>query len=494
MQEDNQPRLDSKQYDLIKKCAENKDMSEWNRWRDRDENEQIEILLEGADLEGLFLERANLADAFLGNANFKGAKLANSYLNGSNLEGANLQGADVQWANLYSAGLRGADLTGAFLNFADMTRADLMFADFSGSHLEKTHLTEADLRESRLRDVNFSNCEMDGAILEGLDLNGVGFTGASLKKANLCGVFGDHVNFFSAELGEAQFRHASLKCAQLADCNANRADFHSAEMREANLNRADLEGAMFGLTNLSKAHLSGANLKAASFAELTDLSSAQCDYAILDGETRIFNCIIDQDTDFTGVGLDSARIDPDLKIELEGNVRRLRWREWYKKKPEFRFPVLLFWCLSNYGQSTKRIFGSLMFSTFLFAVIYYCLGIYDLGKAQNLRNPGVISNLFVINGNSIETSSVVPADIVFIRALYFSFVTMTTLGFGDINANPDRIAGHLLLIVQVLIGYLLFSLLITRIAVLFTTGGPGKNKTDFLTAKSKAEELRQKRV
>jgi hypothetical protein len=60
----------------------------------------------------------------------------------------------------------------------------------------------------------------------------------------------------------------------------------------------------------------------------------------------------------------------------------------------------------------------------------------------------------------------------FWHALYFSVVTMTTLGFGDIAANPDSWGGQTLLMLQVILGYVLLGALVTRFAVLFTAGGP----------------------
>jgi len=47
----------------------------------------------------------------------------------------------------------------------------------------------------------------------------------------------------------------------------------------------------------------------------------------------------------------------------------------------------------------------------------------------------------------------------FWHALYFSVVTMTTLGFGDIHANPDSWVGQTLLMIQVLLGYILLAAL-----------------------------------
>ena len=64
------------------------------------------------------------------------------------------------------------------------------------------------------------------------------------------------------------------------------------------------------------------------------------------------------------------------------------------------------------------------------------------------------------------------------HAVYFSVVTMTTLGFGDIAANPDSWIGQTLLMVQVILGYVLLGALITRFAVLFTAGGPAGKFAD----------------
>ena len=56
--------------------------------------------------------------------------------------------------------------------------------------------------------------------------------------------------------------------------------------------------------------------------------------------------------------------------------------------------------------------------------------------------------------------------------MYFSIVTMTTLGFGDMYANKGSIAGQVILALQVILGYVLLGALVTRFAVLFTAGGP----------------------
>jgi len=68
--------------------------------------------------------------------------------------------------------------------------------------------------------------------------------------------------------------------------------------------------------------------------------------------------------------------------------------------------------------------------------------------------------------------------LMFLRPIYFSVVTMTTLGFGDMYANSQSILGHILLTFQVMLGYVLLGALVTRFAVLFTAGGPAGTFAD----------------
>ena len=66
---------------------------------------------------------------------------------------------------------------------------------------------------------------------------------------------------------------------------------------------------------------------------------------------------------------------------------------------------------------------------------------------------------------------------------------MTTLGFGDIAANPDSWFGQTLLMIQVILGYVLLGALVTRFAVLFTAGGPAGKFADEKSLWQKLKEI-----
>ena len=68
----------------------------------------------------------------------------------------------------------------------------------------------------------------------------------------------------------------------------------------------------------------------------------------------------------------------------------------------------------------------------------------------------------------------IPEGLSFVRGFYFSIVTMTTLGFGDISANPSNWLSHFLIITNVLSGYLILGALVTVLSSLFAADGPSQ--------------------
>ncbi len=344
------------QYDMLKRCSDEKDMTEWNEWRKKHPGD--EILLQKAYLVGAHLEGASLGEAHL-----EGAVLGEAHL-----EGASLGGAHLENANLFQAHLENADF---FL--AHLENANLFQAHLENAKLWETHLEGADLREAHLED---------------------------------------------AKLWEAH-----------------------------------LEGA-----NLGGAHLEGASFR----------------FAAVDGSTLIASVKLDRFTDFTGVGLNNARVEPGIKQLLEYNIRRLRWEEWYEKHPKLKLLVRPFWLMSDYGRSTERIVFTFFGLALVFANIYY--------HWARLASPGIVENLLV-DRNGVD----VQWWLVPLRTLYFSIVTQTTLGFGDMYARAQSICGHILLSLQVILGYVLLGALVTRFAVLFTAGGPAGEFTE----KEQKSEQRQ---
>ena len=372
-------KLDAEQYEILLRCSQMKDTTEWNQWRKQ--NPRKDIFLEGARLKGAHLE-------------------------GANLKGAHLEGADLSDAYLKGADLSNCHLKGAHLRHAHLEGSYLYHAHLEGAYLYETYMEGADLSNCHLEDAALVQCHLEDASLSSAYLSGADFRRAHLDHANLC------------------YTH----------------------LENANLKYAHLERAF-----LVKAHLENANFE----------------QAIVDGSTLFWECYVDRNTNFRGVSLDSARIDTGTKQLLEYNTRRMNWEQWYEEHPRLRLPVKAFWQISDYGLSTNQIIKIFFKLVILFAAIYYVWGSIDYYLMDIKDYPGIVSNLFVDRHEVTVVWWLVP-----LRTLYFSIVTMTTLGFGDIYASAHSFWGHILLSVQVILGYVLLGALVTRFAVLFTAGGP----------------------
>ena len=192
-------KCDLDQYEMLKRCSDKKDMTEWNEWRK--DNPDQKILLEGArlafanlqevnlraawmyeaDLSKADLTRADLSESELSHsglleASLTGAKLVDSLLCGAYLELADLTKADLtraflSQAVLKDATLRQARLIKADLNGADVRRADLREADMRGACLLETSLIETQLSGARLSDALFGDTVIGTDFSEAIDLN-----------------------------------------------------------------------------------------------------------------------------------------------------------------------------------------------------------------------------------------------------------------------------------------------------------------------------------
>ncbi|MFC1509920.1 pentapeptide repeat-containing protein, partial [Candidatus Omnitrophota bacterium] len=367
----------------------------------------------------------------------KSADLRHTSLSGANLLDADLFGANLLDSNLGNADLSGTDFGNANISKANLSGANLTGANLSEANLSVANLTGADLSEADLSNVNLSLADLTGANLMEADLSGAFLTGADLSEADLSNV---------------DLSLADLTGAKLLNANLTRVNFL----------RANLTGVRLWMADLTRAELMHANLMGAEFFQ-ANLKRSEFQYAIVDGRTLILDCSVDRNTDFNGVGLGSIRIAPGTRQRLEYNIRRNNWDKWYTKHKVLQWIVKPFWWASDYGKSTGRIVGVFFGIAVFFALIIYVAGL--------LFPPGIIQEVFE---NPFEPEVTFQS---LTRTIYYSVVTMTTLG-GYMMPYPFSEPGHLILMLHVLSGYVILGALITRFSILFTAGGPAGKFAD----------------
>ncbi|MHC4087922.1 MAG: pentapeptide repeat-containing protein [Planctomycetota bacterium] len=432
------------QYQILLCCSQNEDMTEWNQWRRQ--HRDTRGLLEGAELKGAYLKGADLENCWLKDADLREANLQGANLNESHLESAHLGGAHLNRAYFYHA-----NLNGAYLNTADLEGADLTEATLEGAYLRSANLRNANLRASSAQRADLLQSRLEHANLDDADWRGADLSNSHLENAHLI--------------------RTHLQDANLSGAHLQGADLTRAHLEHANLIYAHLQNTIIQYTHLERAFLVEAHLENARFQQ-----------AIVDASTLIWHCCVNRHSDFRGVGLDSIRIDTGTKQLLQYNVRRMNWEDWYQQQHRLvRLAVSQFWQISDYGLSTQKIITTFFKWTLIFGIIYYLWGAVDFYLVGVKDHPGIVSDLFVLS----DTQEAVSGLLVPFRALYFSVVTMTTLGFGDMYANAHSfwrgLFGSVLLVLQVILGYGLLGALVTRFAILFTAGGPAAEFTDEKT-------------
>jgi hypothetical protein len=137
--QEDQSRFNQEQYDILKRCSEKKNITEWNSYRAGQPENKI----------------------YLQNADLRRAKLEGVKLSGASLEGAQFEGAD-----LFAADLKKADLRGANLEKANLWGATLIEANLEGACLASANLENADLRGANLEKANLWGANLEGAIVE----------------------------------------------------------------------------------------------------------------------------------------------------------------------------------------------------------------------------------------------------------------------------------------------------------------------------------------
>ena len=166
--------------EILIRCLEKDDFTEWDEWRDN--NKQRHISLKGASLGNV-----NLAGADLSQVDLKMAYLKNANLSGADLSEANLAGANLCHANLMGANLWNADLKFANLREANLKSTKLEKANLQNAKLIRINLESADLWKANLKGTKFISVLVDRrTFIWGCDFDErTVFIGGQLSKARI---------------------------------------------------------------------------------------------------------------------------------------------------------------------------------------------------------------------------------------------------------------------------------------------------------------------
>jgi hypothetical protein len=299
--------------------------------------------------------------------------------------------------------------------------ADLIDRDLSGANFSETDFSGADLDGASLTSANLKMASLTGADLAGADLSG-----ADLYKADMTGVFGVGANLAGAYLAECCLSNADLRGANLEAANLAHADVSHANLAGADLTEADMSGADIRGTDISQANIAGASVHGLRYGSFMSMKGH---YFALRGLDSCFGNAL-----FTRDAQDQDYLD-SLKRSIDETPSPI-WRK--AKQLAFRA-----WSIIDFGRSLGKPAAYALTLAMTFGTLYSLDRAYEWGMMDYSR--------------SADTP---------LSPFYYSIVTYTTLGFGDIT--PQNWVGEVVVVAEVIMGYttlgLLLSILANRIA------------------------------
>ncbi|AWB26875.1 pentapeptide repeat-containing protein [Halococcoides cellulosivorans] len=204
--------------------------------------------LSDIDLSYISFKNAKLNDADLSGADLSECDLSGAILTGANLSdacltSANLSGADLTNANITEVYFHNANLSGAYLSNLsfidiDMSSTNLNNCQCYGSLFSKTRLTNTNLSNSNLLQSRFEKSDMKFSNLEGANLEGVNMCEVNLKGSSL--VSG---NVSEATILDCNFTGANLKSVEFDGTNLAGNYLYSARLQDVHISdRTIFEG------------------------------------------------------------------------------------------------------------------------------------------------------------------------------------------------------------------------------------------------------------
>ena len=327
------------------------------------------------------------------------------------------------------------DLSGAHLGQANLSQAILWRVN-----LTKANLNDADLSDTNLQGANFSEANLSGTNLSRADLEKTIFLKALMDRSNL-----SEANLWRADLSEAilsetNFTKTNLNGAKLVKADLTLASLLGASLRRANLEDANLFGADLSGANLRMANLSGTDIGEVSFTTDELFNRLRKWWGPI---SLLRMPLINRYKKWVPVGItdflfvDCSKINSSRNPVLKRHMEDYQFIQGFKNKSWFhRWVFYQLWKItSDCGRS--------LLVWLLWSAAF--IGFFTFLYSRNL-------NWFA------------QARLDWFNVLYFSVITFTTLGFGDISPHLQNRSAQGWVMIEVIIGYIMLGGLISILA------------------------------
>ena len=267
--------------------------------------------------------------------------------------------------------------------------------DWAGRDLRGFNLVECNLAGANLAQADLRAADLTGANLTGADLSGANLEGANLRKAHMPHAHLDRAVLSHADITEANLRHVHAKKVVGHDAVLTRAKLESADFSRSDMAGCKLYGAHVAHAQFQRTILRGAHMAGMRGYEKANWKNVDV-----------------RNIDAHGTYLARRFIDDQNYIH-----------EFRTRSKTNEMVYWLWWLTSDCGRSVGRWALLTLFIVVVFAWAY-TLGGINYGAHETWFSP-----------------------------FYYSVVTMTSLGYGDVV--PTTPLGQAIAMTEVTLGYVM---------------------------------------
>lgn len=414
-----------------------------------------DITFEKADFSDAKFEGINFLNAKFKEANFMHVKFVLISCQKTEFKEANFIGANIELANFSETKFEKVDFSEAIFDSVSFSKVDFEEAHFMGVKCDSVRFSKAKFREVFFTGATFRWVDFSETNFEVADFTGANFQEAYFTKARFGEVYFVEANFGEADFTRAKFQKATFTGAQFRKM----VNFSEADIKiELNFEKAILNRALFDKTNLTKIRFYSAFIETAIISRA--IFGNKCfieEKEAISMEEKLkesFSCwkmfLLRKDKEkikkFRLVAekfREAEDVYRNVKLSLQNEGDYETAGEFYykemlmRRKRAFYEGRFLYWILSNiysklcgYGEKPLRVILSAFITILFFGTLYWLM--------DAITGEGFSGSVF--------------------DYYYFSVVTFTTLGFGDIH--PATFPGKLAAMAEALIGAFMMALFV----------------------------------
>lgn len=339
-------------------------------------------------------------------------------------------------------------------------------------HFNSLCFANADLRNAIIGDAVFIDCDFTKSNLRGCSLSEAVFSGCTFYNSAVAGIEANDNSITTFAGG--YYLACSFEMMYLIDANLANSVFTKSSFKDCEMHAANFTGCNLGWCRFEECKMTEINFSNSICSEISfnDSHPVRADFSKSNLYSAYFNNVNLRDSNLKGAALSEANFNQSIMTGVSFSLapygkRLSNFYAWLRGRNS---PAYYKGCQLNSAQCSEHVKRRISDAGYAeefadehpFIAILWMLA-SDCGRSLKLWALwSILVVLLFSTAYSSMDAILFHKELSAIEALYFSVVTFTTLGFGDIT--PKSELGMLLVVAQVVLGYIMLGKTLAIIA------------------------------